>query len=113
MIKINKTLVVTAALIAVGFVAVNDLAQSRTQLSAAATVSARFPSQSEMMLVRGAATQAGVPETAAEPCVREHWPYIADECLTATDGAKVKRPTRTIPIERRIAGASSLVAAAQ
>ena len=113
MIKINKTLVVTAALIAVGFVAVNDLAQSRTQLSAAATVAARFPSQSEMMLVRGAAGQAGTPDTAADSCVREHWPYIADECLTATDGAKVKRPTRTITIERRIADASPLVAAAQ
>jgi hypothetical protein len=39
----------------------------------------------------------------ASGCTREHWPYMADECLSGTDGATVRRPARTITIERRIA----------
>lgn len=111
----NKTLIAAAAVIAVGFVAAIDMAQSRTE-SAAATVAARFPSQAEMMVsldapsLRSMNGKTDKMNTPAGGCTREHWPYLADECLTATDGVKVKAPTRTITIERRIAeNASQLV----
>jgi hypothetical protein len=111
MFTINLTTVTTAAVFAIGLVAASDLALSRTEPTAAATVSARFPTQAEMMVAlqdnppvqlrNGQADKALVPAAA---CVREHWPYLADECLVAPDGAPVKRPSRTITIERRIAG---------
>ena len=110
MFTINKTFVAGAAVLAVGFVAAIDFAQSRAPLTPAASVAARFPASSEMMKVISAepvaqprpATQGAAPEG----CVREHWPYIADECLTASDGEKRQRPTRTVPIERRMVGES-------
>lgn len=101
MFTINKILVVTAAVIATGLVAAVDIAKSGTE-TAAATVAARFPSQAELML-----TLDPVQPEATKPgdCTREHWPYIADECLTRANGAQAKRPIRTITIERRIATA--------
>jgi hypothetical protein len=109
----NKTLVAAAAVVAAGFVAAIDMAQSRTE-NAAATIAARFPSQAEMMVSLDAPQSfrslSGKADKVIAPvggCTREHWPYLADECLTATDGAKVKAPTRTITIERRIAGNTS------
>lgn len=107
MFTINKTLIATAAVVAFGLVAVIDIAQSRTEPTASQTVAARFPVKAEMM----AAVNLTEPteETRkgdkgmmpAEGCTREHWPYIADECLHATDGERRKPPARTIPIGRR------------
>jgi len=109
----NKTLVAAAAVIAAGFVAAIDMAQSRTE-TAAATIAARFPSQAELMVsldvpqsLRSFSGKTDKIIAPAGGCTREHWPYLADECLTATDGVKVKAPTRTITIERRIAGNTS------
>ncbi len=110
MIKINLTAVAMAAVIAAGLVAATDLAMSRTEPTAAATVSARFPTKAEMLVAlqehppvqtRGRESDKSLVPAAA--CVREHWPYIADECLTTPEGGAVKRPNRTITIERRIA----------
>jgi hypothetical protein len=116
MFTINKTLVLTAAVIAAGLVAAIDMAQSRTEPTAAATVAARFPAQGEMMvsLNKGEPTaedrKTDKSLMPSEGCSREHWPYIADECLTSPNGASVKKPTRTITIERRVAtNASQLV----
>jgi len=110
----NKTLVAAAAVIAAGFVAAIDMAQSRTE-TAAATIAARFPSQAEMMVSLDAPQSfrsiSGKTDKIIAPaggCTREHWPYIADECLTATDGAKPRRPARTITIERAVANASAI-----
>jgi hypothetical protein len=103
MLPINRTLVLTAAIIAVGLVSVIEVAQSR-QPSAAASVAARFPTQSEMF----ANFKAPAGKAEGESCTREHWPYIADECLTPANGRvqQPRRPVRTITIERRIADAS-------
>ena len=109
MFRINKTLVATAAIVAVGLVAVIDIAQSRTEPTASQTVAARFPVKAELMAAINltSPTEETRPNDKGmmptESCTREHWPYIADECLTANDGAKVKRPTRTITIERQVA----------
>ncbi|MCC7348410.1 MAG: hypothetical protein IT538_13545, partial [Variibacter sp.] len=65
-------------------------------------VAARFPSQAEMLVVLPEAGDAAKADKDGG-CVREHWPYIADECLTRTDGGKAKPPTRTITIERKVA----------
>lgn len=115
MFTISKSMVGTAAVIAVGLVAAMDLAQSRTpEMSASATVSARFPASAEMMAVRSLIEPAGekrqsAPKTKkapAESCVHEHWPYMADECLSSKAGDKARPPVRTIAIERRIAEAA-------
>lgn len=98
MFRFNLTTVASLAAIAIGVVAATDLALSRTEPTAASTVAARFPAQSELL----ALPDQGLAPSAA--CVREHWPYIADECLTSTGGGAVKPPSRTIPIERQIAG---------
>jgi hypothetical protein len=97
MIAISRPLIGISALIALGIVAV-DLTQSRADMSAAAQVAARFPHAHEMVI-----PLAKSDRMPASGCTREHWPYIADECLSATDGATVRRPARTITIERRIA----------
>jgi hypothetical protein len=34
-------------------------------------------------------------------CAGQAWPYIAHECLASADGNPVRRPTRTITVERR------------
>jgi hypothetical protein len=109
----KKTLIAMAALIAGGLVAAMDMAQSRPQLSAAATVAQRFPGADEVMAAHnvGRAVPAANPEKSSRQpaeCVHEHWPYIADECLVSSDGAKPRKPTRTITIERRVASADAL-----
>lgn len=111
MFNSKLTAVGMAAVIATGLVAATDLALSRSEPSAAATVSARFPTRSEMLLALDsnppAVTRAGEVDRNLVPapaCVREHWPYIADECLTASNGGSVKPPSRTITIERPVAG---------
>jgi hypothetical protein len=109
MFKVNKTLMASAVLIAAGFVAVADLAQSRTSETATAIVEARFPTANEAWAVltlpgADAAPQRVKPNAAAN-CTHEHWPYVSDDCLsTAND--KLRRPARTIPIERRVADAT-------
>jgi hypothetical protein len=97
MIAISRPLIGISALIALGIVAV-DLTQSRADMSAAAQVAARFPHAHEMIV-----PLAKSDRMPASGCTREHWPYMADECLSGTDGATVRRPARTITIERRIA----------
>jgi hypothetical protein len=102
MIAISRPLIGISALIALGIVAV-DLAQSRADVSAAAQVAARFPHAHEMVI-----PLAKSDRMPASGCSREHWPYIADECLTATGRTTVPpRPARTITIERRIADNAS------
>ena len=104
MIAISRPLIGISALIAVGIVAV-DLAQSRQpEASPATQVSLRFPQADEMMIqVTTKADRMPVP---AAECTREHWPYIADECLVATEGS-VRRASRTITIERKTADNAS------
>jgi hypothetical protein len=97
MIAISRPLIGISALIALGIVAV-DLTQSRADMSAAAQVAARFPHAHEMVI-----PLAKSDRMPASGCSREHWPYIADECLTATGRTTAPRPARTITIERRIA----------
>jgi hypothetical protein len=97
MIAISRPLIGISALIALGIVAV-DLTQSRADISAAAQVAARFPHAHEMVI-----PLAKSDRMPASGCSREHWPFIADECLTATGRNTAPRPARQITIERRIA----------
>jgi len=92
------------AIAALGIVAV-DLTQSRADMSAAAQVAARFPHAHEIII-----PLAKSDRMPASGCSREHWPYIADECLATTGRTNAPRPARRITIERRIAeNASQLV----
>ncbi len=107
MFTISKPLIATAAVIAT-LVVVADMAQSRTpELTAAAMVAHRFPQPNEMLAQRSGAFAAPTDQgrkrgTSTNSCTREHWPYIADECLTSA-GEPARRPVRTISTERRIA----------
>ncbi len=108
MLRLNASLVALSALLAVGAVSADGLG-ARTQDSAAAAIAARFPAQDQMFAActpapapAGAAEDAQAPAKIFSPagdCVREHWPYIADECLAADEGVPVK-PVRTITIKR-------------
>jgi hypothetical protein len=100
MFTINKVLIVAAAVIATGLVAAVDIAKSGTE-TPTATVAARFPSQAEMMVSLGTQTETPAAIQGGE-CSREHWPYIADECLTTANGGQVKRPARKITTERPV-----------
>lgn len=112
MITFSKPLIAMAALISAGLVTAVDMAQSRPQeLAPAAKVAVRFPKSNEMMIaglriappaVNAIAKGAKQPAPAAT-CTHEHWPYIADECLSAEEGAKARRPARTISLERKLA----------
>jgi len=114
MFTIKLPTIAAAAVIAAGLFAAADLAQSRTDPSAADVVASRFPTKAEMVIALnentviepgvGAAGRILMPAAA---CVREHWPYIADECLTTQDGRPVRAPTRTITIERQVAATAT------
>jgi hypothetical protein len=115
MIAISRPLIGVSALIAIGIVAV-DMAQSRTQETAASIVSARFPQAHERMVgaiplpagiekaVLGKSDRAPSPSSR---CVHEHWPYMADECLVTNGVAPTPKPARTITLERRVADNAS------
>lgn len=108
MLRRNASLVALSALLAVGAVTVDGLG-ARPQDSAAAAIAARFPAADQTFAAHtpAPAPPAAVKDTSAPAkifspagdCVREHWPYIADECLAADEGVPVK-PVRTIIIER-------------
>ena len=117
-ITAKKSLIAMAALAAAGLVVAIDMAQSRPQLSPAAAVAERFPGAHEIMVVHNVGKAAQTPAQAVNPaksdraapadCVREHWPYLTDECLVSSDGAKPRKPTRTISTERRVAAVSPI-----
>ena len=106
MFSISRPLIATAAVIA-AVIVVADIAQSRPrEATAAATVAHRFPQADEMLAQRAGAftieTQKGSKGNKATPsCTREHWPYIADECLVST--GETPKPVRTITTQRRVA----------
>jgi hypothetical protein len=115
MIATRKSLIAMSGLIAVGLFAAINIAQSRTsEASPAATVSARFPGATETLVVHNigrtapqetvsVAKPAKAERTAPASCTHEHWPYVADECLVSTEGARPSPPSRVIRIERRVA----------
>lgn len=109
MITCSKPMIGALALAAAGLFTAFDMARSLPQATPAATVAARFPQAGEMLVlltaVRPSATSPKsdkINAPASTGCTREHWPYIADECLTK-DKDKVQRPARSITSERRIA----------
>jgi len=111
MISISRPLIALAAVIATGLV-VADIAQSRpSEATAAATVAHRFPQANEMLAQRSSAftietDKARNGNKATPSCTREHWPYIADECLVTT-GETPRKPARTITTQRRLADSAS------
>jgi hypothetical protein len=130
MIRFKRPVIALCALLAAGVVTVIDLAQSRPQEASPATqVAARFPQAHERATlvqprqvpsasarsthISSAAAKGDKLRAAPTACVREHWPYIADECLSTTASGKTRRPIRTITIERQFAEKPAPVAQAQ
>ena len=107
MFSISRPLIALAALVATGLV-VADMAQSHPrETTAAAAVAHRFPQANEMLAQRAGVFAIQTDQTrkgdrATPSCTREHWPYIADECLVNT-GESSRKPARTITLERRLA----------
>jgi hypothetical protein len=99
----SKSIVLIASVAAAGLFAVIDMAQSRPEPTPAATIEVRFPRAEEMLAQakgpRGPIARPVMNTAPARDCVHEHWPYMADECLS---GVTVPTPVRTIPIQRRV-----------
>jgi hypothetical protein len=139
-VMITKTLIGLSALISAGWIVGADPAARPVDAPVAKFVE-RFPTFEELMLqptelkqvaVLPASTQPAAPAS-AEPtrhaapvatpkadkevvsrpsgCESQTWPYIAASCLTSIDGSPVRRPARTITIERKLANGSILVQA--
>jgi hypothetical protein len=117
MFSISRPLIALSAIIATGLV-VADVAQSLPrEATAAATVAHRFPQADEMLAPRSGAftieTDKATRGNKATPsCTREHWPYIADECLVTT-GETPRKPARTITTQRRLADNGAQASASQ
>jgi hypothetical protein len=126
MIATTNMVLLASVLASAGLFAAYDTAPRKDE--APATFSERFPRPEEMfkpVAHPGAAKQG--PQVTVNPtrkgdkivgdnkivalgefCAEQQWPYIAPQCLQRTDGAAVRWPTRTITIERRADGGSSL-----
>lgn len=125
---ITKTLIGLSALVSAGYIVGTDASRP---VDAPAKFAERFPSFEELMLQPTELKQVAVlpagterPAVAAAStlaktdlqarstgCDRQTWPYIATDCLTSIDGSPVRRPARTITIERRFQNGSILVQA--
>lgn len=108
---IAKSLVGLSALISAGIVVGTDPA---ARPHAAAPFAERFPTFEELMLQPTAlAAPKAARQAVSHPtgCERQTWPYIGSDCLTSLDGSPVRRPARTITIERRFDNGSILVQA--
>jgi hypothetical protein len=132
---LTKALIGMSALISAGFIVSVDPASRPAE--APAKFADRFPTFEELMLQptelqRVPVLEAGVaPAVRSAPaagaaaavkgdrqpvsrpagCQRQTWPYLGDECLVSIDGSTVRRPVRSITIERRFEGGSILVQA--
>ena len=110
MFSISRSVIAIAAVVATGLVIAD--AQSCPRETAAATVAHRFPQADEMLAQRAGAFTVDINKArkgskAAPTCTREHWPYIADECLTSVEGEAPRLPVRTITPQRRLADSAS------
>jgi hypothetical protein len=107
-----------SALISVGLVAAVDISGPRAEdLSAAAPVTQRFPTSSEMFAPLSMtlfAAQKLIDDRSvadgrkhdklpvSESCSHQDWPYLSQQCLASADGSPVRKVNRVITIERRI-----------
>lgn len=134
---ITKTLIGLSALISAGYIVGADPV-SRPVEAAPAKFVERFPTFEELLLQPTELRQVAVlpasiqPAPSATPaaaaseaaakgdrmpvsrstgCESQTWPYIASDCLTSIDGSPVRRPARTITIERKLGSSSILVQA--
>lgn len=116
MIAITKSVIALSAAMSAGFVTVYDINRI-DQPSPAAQVAQRFPVASEMFAPLTAtgniAAAFALPKAdraplAADNCAAgQGWPYIAQTCLTSTDGNPVRKIARVITVERRTGENSS------
>jgi hypothetical protein len=126
MIATTNMVLLASVLASAGLFAAIDSAPRKDE--APATFSERFPRPEEMFkpLVRTGATQQGPQVTVnrarkgdkivgdnqvaalGEFCAEQQWPYIAPQCLQRTGGAAMRWPTRTITIEVRNDGGTTL-----
>jgi hypothetical protein len=132
---LTKALIGVSALISAGVIV--GVEPATRPAEAPAKFADRFPSFEQLMLQptelqrvpvlsagnQAAARPAPAPAAGAAPkgdrqaatrpdgCERQTWPYLGNECLVSLDGTAVRRPARTITIERRFEGGSILVQA--
>lgn len=120
MVVISKGMVVAAALIAFGFVVVDDMAKGVTASGPALAQGHEAASdalvvQHGILRQRAAASlQAlsekqengrAVTEPAGRPtCGNQSWPYYSNDCLVGTDGAEPRPVIRVVQIDRQPAG---------
>lgn len=113
MIAITKGMVALSAVVSAGFVTVYDMVATPDAQSAAAQVSQRFPAANEMFVPinvkpgAAVATPKGDRASMTEHCTRQDWPYIAQICLTSSDGKPIRKVSRIITVERRTGENSS------
>jgi len=120
MIVISKGMVVASALIAFGFVVVDDMARGVTESGPALAQSHEAASdalvvQRGILRLRAAASLQALSEKqqsgrrATEPaerptCGNQSWPYYSNNCLVGTDGAEPPPVIRVVQIDRQPAG---------
>jgi hypothetical protein len=117
MIAITKGMIVLSALLSAGLVAAFDGAGSSADQTPASQVAQRFPQASEMFtpvpMTQFVAEKFIAEQPAAdsrrsdrlplpESCADRDWPYLAQQCLVATDGSPARHVNRVITIERRV-----------
>lgn len=120
---IAKALIGLSALVSAGVVVGVQPASRPAAIPAA--FADRFPTFEELLpqpaaraggaapaAARTAARGDRLPVSRPAGCDRDSWPYLASECLVSLDGSPVRRPARTITIERRFAQGSVIVQAA-
>jgi hypothetical protein len=116
---INKGMVIAAAAIAFGIVAVDDV--TRSLVPAASSTEALSATTDgvavENALLRRRATETlrillekqqgdATPKLPAlsQKCREQSWPYYSDECLVRSDGTRVAPAARIVAIDRPAAG---------
>ncbi len=117
MFGINSGMVAVAAVVAFGFVTVDDAAKSWAQPAQAFTRNQDGTSDSTVVqngilreraaaALRALTEKQDVNRTAAEPverpnCHDQSWPYYSNDCLVWVDGTEPAAVIRVVQIDRR------------
>ena len=119
MIAITKGVLALSALASAGLVAFDASTPAIDPNSATYQVSHRFPRADENFArVVPVKPQADGTKAVAdgrkgdrlESCGQREWPYIAQACLVSSNGSPVRKISRVVAIERRLADNAAEVA---
>jgi hypothetical protein len=120
MVVISKGMVVASALIAFGFVVVDDMARGVTA-SGPALAQSREAASDALVVQHGTLRQRAAAalqtlsekqedaRTPAEPaerpaCGNQSWPYYSNNCLVGIDGAEPRPVIRVVRTDLQLAG---------